>query len=113
VATSSRSPGIPIAFHGYLRRRRPIGVGSSASKAIIDGRIAGVGLYYEYDSGGQATVAIQFSGLAVNYDQPALQQYGPTSASGTLVPVPEPEISILLGSGLLLLTIRTGRRRRA
>jgi len=54
-------------------------------------------------------IVASFSGLAAFYEQPAQHHLGPTFASGTLTPIPEPETYALLGAGLLLLAMRIAR----
>ena len=84
--------------------------GIEGSVTVLGGHITSVDLVFRFLPG---DIEASFSGLSAFYDQPAQHHYGPTFASGTLTPIPEPETYALLGAGLLLLTMRIARRRRA
>jgi len=80
--------------------------GIEGSVTVLGGQITSVDLIVPFLPG---DIVASFSGLAAFYEQPAQHHLGPTFASGTLTPIPEPETYALLGAGLLLLAMRIAR----
>ena len=80
------------------------------SITVLGGEVTSIDVYYVFPG---TDISVTFDGLSIAYSQPPQHHYGPTSAAGTLTPVPEPEIYLLLSAGLLLLFRRAARAGRA
>jgi hypothetical protein len=80
------------------------------SITVLGGEVTSIDVYYRLPG---TDISVDFHQLSVTYTQPPQHHYGPTWAGGTLTPVPEPEIYVLLSAGLLLVVRRTARDSRA
>lgn len=76
------------------------------SITVLGGEVTSIDLYYPVFA---SDISVVFDELSVIYSQPPQHHYGPTWAAGTLTPVPEPEILVLLSAGLLLVIRRAAR----